>query len=273
MLALFGVGWVCCCQGQTNFLGVTLTDALPIDGKGNCVDAPSLAVGETAPGAFCTGLARAELIIQLPPIPRGAGLGRATLGLYLQENTGSNGNPTFGAVSLYHNWKPNSYSLDASDYEDTNFVFVTNVLTPGSPTGSYYEMDVTDQIAKDYASDGATPWSNFRFQVDGLQYRGTGNHYAFSLTGASGNQPGYLNYLLVTGTNGPYRPQLQVIRESLGQVQLTWPRAAASFVLETSASLAGGWSEVTNEPMLVSGTFGVDLPASADRMFFRLRQR
>jgi hypothetical protein len=67
------------------------------------------------------------------------------------------------------------------------------VVTPNSPTGRYYDIDVTAQVAKDYASDGATPFSDFRFQVDGLQFTGASHFYQFYFAG--GPFPAYPGYL------------------------------------------------------------------------------
>ena len=141
-----------------------------------------LIVGEVASGYPVTGLSRGRCGMQLPPQPPGSKLVKATLSLYLYGSTGSNGNATFGPLSLYHNSKPDSViSVSDKDYADTKYLLVTSaVVTPSSSAGRYYDVDVTPQIAGDYALGGVTPCPDFRLQVDGLQFLGGLHYYDFA---------------------------------------------------------------------------------------------
>lgn len=260
-------------HAQTNFLGFTLVDNPPITGSADELTGPMLLAGEVNAAGFPpVGLARARLIVQLPPLPANSPLSHATLGLYLLSNTGNSGNATFGPLSLYHNFKPNSVALSTEDYADTNYVLVTNsVVTPDSPAGQYYEADVTAQVAKDYAADGAAPVSDFRFEVDGLQYTGGTHYYQFYFAGVPYTvHPVYLNITV----SAPNFPVLSFgFQNTLSKLALSWPTNYDSYILKSADSPnAQSWTTVTNQPVVANGQFRVTIDANLTRQFFRLQQ-
>lgn len=260
-------------SAQTNFAGFTLFDNPPITGSADELMGPMLLIGEVNSAGFPPiGLARARLIIQLPSLLANSQLSHATLGLYLESNTGNSGNTTFGSLSLYHNFQPNSVALNTDDYADTNYVLVTNsVVTPDSPTRQYYEMDVTAQIAKDYAADGATPISDFRFEVDGLQYTGGTHYYQFYFAG--GPYPVYPGYLNLSFTTKNCPMLSCVLQNTSSQMALSWLTNYEKFVLTTADSpSAQGWTTVTNQPVVTNGQFRVTIDATLTHQFFRLQQ-
>ena len=270
LAGLLGAGLVCCCEAQPNYWGFALVDNPPLDGQSICVSGPSLTTGEFNNGPGCAGVSRCELIVELPKAPQGSGLGYARLSLYLEYNSGTNGNATFGPLSMYHNWHPNAFGLSDTDYSDTNFVFVTNVLSPDSVSGRYYDIDVTAQVAKDYACDGATPFSNFRFQVNGLQYSGGSHAYSFYFAGGGGAYRARLSVGFLT----PYQPMLETSKTDADHAEFRWPIEASGFCLEGNDLLTPtGWTTVTNEPVLAGDRFKVNLQTKPGHWFFRLRQR
>jgi hypothetical protein len=54
-------------------------------------------------------------------------------------------------------------------------------------------------------------------------------------------------------------------------VVVSWPAAATNLVLESSSSLATGWTEVTTPPVTNSQAISVTLPAVGPQQFFRLK--
>jgi hypothetical protein len=56
-------------------------------------------------------------------------------------------------------------------------------------------------------------------------------------------------------------------------VVLSWSTNMPPAVLEKTASLAGGWSDVTNEPAVSGNLWTVTLPHDSASQFFRLRQQ
>jgi hypothetical protein len=222
------------------------------------------------------GLSRAKLLmLGLPTIPSGSQFGSATLRLYLQSNTGNAGNTTFGSLSLYHylHLTYPQITISLTDYADTNYVLVTNsVVTPTTPTGQYYDIDVTAQVAKDY-EDGAAPVLDFRFQVDGLQFMGTSHYYEFDSGG--GGHPPQLLLMFSGGPSIPIRPLLSLdFQRANSALVLSWPTNYAHFVLESADSpLAPTWTAVTNETAIIDGQFAFTIFTTKAAQFFRLHQK
>ena len=68
------------------------------------------------------------------------------------------------------------------------------------------------------------------------------------------------------------RPALDLVAQPDGQFRLAWPESATNWLPVCSATLAGAtWSDITNEPVLVSGmqTLVLDRPEPA--LFFQMR--
>jgi hypothetical protein len=80
----------------------------------------------------------------------------------------------------------------------------------------------------------------------------------------------------IEASNGPppVPPSLQMIASG-GQVMVSWPAAATSFVLESSPALgaAASWVRVTDGIAIANGNFVCSKPATAAAEFFRLRQQ
>ena len=261
------------CHAQTNVYGVILIDSPPIDGKVDLLMG-GLTIGQqNEPGFFGNGLCRARLVVQLPPMPPSSQLAAATLSLYLEHNTGSAGNPTFGPLSLYHNFHPNSVQISDTDYADTNYLLVTSsVIAPASPPGQYYDFDVTAQVTQDYASDGPTPVSDFRFQVDGLAFIGGSHFYEFYFAQSENAvYPVRLNLQFLTAAPPPTLSlSLQTTPPLL---KLHWPDSASDYILESANSVTSTWSAVTNRPTICDGECQVSLEAAQTQQFFRLHRQ
>lgn len=68
------------------------------------------------------------------------------------------------------------------------------------------------------------------------------------------------------------KPSLALARIAQG-VQLTWPAKATNYVLEASTSLpAVSWTPVTNAPTVIGRDRNLQLPATGNANFFRLRK-
>jgi len=55
-------------------------------------------------------------------------------------------------------------------------------------------------------------------------------------------------------------------------LRLSWPASATGYHLESSATLTGAWSEVTETPALENNQFVVEIPIANGQRFLRLRQ-
>ena len=264
------------CNGQQFKSTCTLSDVIPVDGNADELSGTDLVIGEVSKSRYpIQGLSRAELLMMgLPPIPTNGQFAGATLRLYLKGNTGNVGNASFGALSLYHcpHLPHPNITVSLADYADTNFVLATNsVVAPNSPTGQYYEIDVTAQISKSYelATD-SEPVSDFRFQVDGLQYTGGSHYYEFDPAG--GNYPPQLMVLFSLGPSIPVRPALGIQRVN-STVIFAWSTNYTGFVLESANSpFFQTWKTLTNQPITINDQFQVSIEAAAAQQFFRLHQ-
>ena len=69
---------------------------------------------------------------------------------------------------------------------------------------------------------------------------------------------------------GPYQ---LLINGGLTGVGLTWPTNAVGWVLESTSQIetTNSWRLVTNTPAITETNYSLELPAIADRQFFRLR--
>jgi hypothetical protein len=251
---------------QPTFTVYSIIDNPPITGSGDTIQS-GFVVGElSSPSISMSGLYRSELIIQLPPLPPNSKLSSASLSLYLSYNSGTNGNASFGPISVYHNYAHNSLTFNSLDYSDPGFVLVTNsFIRPDSPSGQYYSLDVTAQLAEDYAHDGSAPFAAFRLQVDGLQYQASDHYYEFYYWS-------YPDQLTLQFTQLPPPTLTYGVNSSDHSLTLTWPAGASNFVLECADSLnATNWTAITNTYIL-NGQIGTIAPRSEPQQFFRLRQ-
>ena len=55
-------------------------------------------------------------------------------------------------------------------------------------------------------------------------------------------------------------------------VVVSWPASATNLVLESSSSLATGWTAVATAPATNQQVVSVTLPMAGDQMFFRLKE-
>ena len=76
-----------------------------------------------------------------------------------------------------------------------------------------------------------------------------------------------------TGAPPTPRPRLDLERLDPSRVRLAWPTNAADFHLEAAASLPpGGWTPVTNTPVVEGGRVTVTLEMQGAPQFFRLHK-
>ena len=201
-----------------------------------------------------SGLFRSELLLPLPTMPTNSQLASAVLSLNLASSSGTNGNSTFGPLSVYYSSSHNTLTFNTADYSSSDFVLVTNsFLTPGSPP-AIYNLDVTRQAAANFAVNRASQFIAFRFQVDGLQYQG-GNHYYgfnnFEQTYPFPQRPVFYPAQLTLQFSQLPPPLISCFLEpSDGLFILHWPAAAGNYVLESADELGStSWNPVTNAPL------------------------
>ena len=148
----------------------------------------SARVGEVDPA---TGSNLVERVVTKFPLPGEPGLAdrleTATLRFFLQQIVGTPAGP----VSLLHSTSDNDLDRLASDFEDASYLDTQlDLIQPSGPASAYYELDVTDQVLADYASDGANPLSAFRLQISELAFLEDNiGHYYFLGTGAGTTNP------------------------------------------------------------------------------------
>jgi hypothetical protein len=140
-------------------------------------------LGDTATAVLGTGSARigevdpptgsnlVEHLVAKFPLPSEPGLAdrfeSATLRFFLQQKVGTPAGP----LSVLHSTSDNDLDRLASDFEDAGYIDTQlDLIQPSGPAGAYYELDVTDQVLADYASDGANPLSAFRLQISELTF-------------------------------------------------------------------------------------------------------
>ncbi|MFV2065667.1 MAG: hypothetical protein ACC645_01715 [Pirellulales bacterium] len=115
----------------------------------------------------------------------------ATLRLYVE---GIEGTPA-GPISVYHDPTYSSRLPVASGYEDPGFVdTLADLAAPSAASdadqvGACYEVDVTDQVLLDYASDPFGAFSAFRLQVDGATFTEDNLSHRYRLTMLGGDHP------------------------------------------------------------------------------------
>lgn len=137
-------------------------------------------------GSSRNELGRVIAKFNVPDMPPGPVLESATLRFYLLANTG----PPTGSLSLFHSSDDNDLDQLASDYEDTSYKdTLLDLIQPTDATGAYYEVEVTDFVRADYATDGDDVLSAFRLQMDGATFveDGQGHGYVVTLPGAGAN--------------------------------------------------------------------------------------
>jgi CubicO group peptidase (beta-lactamase class C family) len=125
----------------------------------------------------------------LANLPRAADrLESATLRFFLEDIDGL---PT-APVSIWHSIGDNDTEEIASDYEDLGYEdTLLDLVTPGDKGQAYYEVDVTEFVAADYAADETAPQSTFRLQMDGATFLedAQSHRYRFTMPGADANHP------------------------------------------------------------------------------------
>jgi|GEM_PF-3354662 hypothetical protein len=162
-------------------------DDAPADGKGNAVYAGSPAndiagVGELDHSSV-KRMERSLFCFELPALPPGEKVERATLRLYLASLRDEGGK--LPAARLHHN-RPSTVATgyatyyENADFADTGLV----VATAQTPPGTWVEVDVTKFVEQDYAEDVTTPRSWFRIQADGLEFAddNRSHRYVFKLS-------------------------------------------------------------------------------------------
>ena len=134
---------------------------------------------------------------ELPDAPAGSPeLEKATLYFYVESYRGLPAGP----LSLWHSAEDNDLDQLASDFEDSDYADTLLDLLDladgpecggGCDVGAYYHLDVTDLVLADYESDGATPLSAFRLQVNEAVYVEDGlmNQYVLQMPGSSFGHP------------------------------------------------------------------------------------
>ncbi len=258
-------------HAQTNVTGASIGDAAPVDGVGDDLYIPLLVAGEVD-GTWgpVRGLYRAELLIQVPPLPPATILSSAPLSLYLEYNPG-----TLGPLNVYYNPTRNSVSLNTTDYSDPGYTLVGTLVTSNSPSGYYYSIDVTPQIENAY--ENSSPVADFRLQVDGLNFTGAPSHYYqfYCEPGNPLSPPAYpisLDRVILIPISLP--PAFGLSRPAPFAAILHWPTNAANDTLECTDSLsAPAWTPMTNEVAVVGDQFAFTVYLNKAAQFFRLRQK
>ena len=226
-------------HAQTNSAVLSLVDTPPINGQGDSVESGFM-VGELI-NAPLSGLFPSELLIPLPAMPTNSRLTSAVLSLNFSGSSGTNGNSTFGSLSVYYSFSHNTLTFDTADYSASDFVLVTNAfLRPNSPS-AIYNMDVTPQVASNYAMSSAPQFLALRFQVDGLQYQG-GNHYYqfinFERDYPFPQSPEFYPAQLTLQFSQLSSPSIScILNQNLGLFFLHWPVTASNYVLVSAHTL------------------------------------
>jgi hypothetical protein len=87
-----------------------------------------------------------------------------------------------GPLSVFHSETDNDLDLLASDFENASYVdTLMDLVQPADVAGQFYELDVTDLVLADYASDGLDPFSAFRLQVNEAVFFEDGQKHRYRL--------------------------------------------------------------------------------------------
>lgn len=252
---------------QTNMIGVSIVDTVPMDGVGDDIYAPMLVIGEVD-GTWgpVHGLYRGELLIQLPTLPPACILAGAQLSLYLEHNPG-----TLGSLNVYYNPTRNTVSLNSTDYSDSAYTLVGTLVTSNSPAGQYCMIDVGPQIESAYENGSAV--AAFRLQVDDLNFTGAPDHfYRFYFASAYPVFPAYLNEGITTPLSLP--PGFGLSQATPSAAFLHWPTNATNYTLQCADSLSSpAWTTVTNEVAVIGQQSAFTVYLNKTAQFFRLRQK
>jgi len=271
-------GLLACSHAQTNSAVLSLVDTPPITGQGDSLESGFM-VGEQV-NAPLSGLFRSELLIPLPTMPTNSQLKSAVLSINFAGSSGTNGNSTFGPLSVYYSSNHNTLTFNTTDYASSDFVLVTNsFLTTDSPPG-IYNLDVTHQVATNYAINGTAQFLALRFQVDGLQFQGGNHYYRFSDFVQAAPFPQFPIYypaqLTLQFSQLPSPSLSCVLNTHLGLLFLHWPVVASNYVLEAAATLdSARWDTITNSRLTYTNNneIYVGVAPTNNQCFFRLRQR
>lgn len=271
-------GMLACSHAQTNSAVLSLVDTPPINGQGDSAESGFM-VGELV-NAPLSGLFRSELLVPLPTMPTNSRLMSAVLSLNFAGSSGTNGNSTFGALSVYYSSSHNTLTFDTADYSSSDFGLVTNsFLTPNSPS-AIYNLDVTRQVTTNYAISSASQFLAIRFQVDGLQYQGGNHYYRFNNFVQDYPFPQrsvfYPAQLTLQFSQLPSPSISCVLNQSLGLLFLHWPVTASNYVLVSADTLdSASWNAVTNSPLTYTNNneIYVGIAPTNNQCLFRLRQQ
>jgi len=113
----------------------------------------------------------------------------ATLRVYVEDIEGTPAGP----ISVYHDPDRNPGKRRGDEFQDTGFEDTLADLTAplaaaeDGVTGAYYEVDVTDQVLRDYASDPLGAVAAFRLQVDNAMFDedNLSNRYRLTMPGGA----------------------------------------------------------------------------------------
>jgi Concanavalin A-like lectin/glucanases superfamily len=84
---------------------------------------------------------------------------------------------------------------------------------------------------------------------------------------------GQVASLYAAGPNVVVGPQLNITPTTGGQLNVTWPANATSFILQSTTNLtSGAWSMVSGTPTVVNGLNTLTIGSSQARVFYRLKQ-
>jgi phospholipase/lecithinase/hemolysin len=150
--------------------------------------APAVVVGErdTQDGNAIVRLVAKYDLPRMPAVARR--LGSATLRLFLENIEGDPAGP----ASLFHSVGDNDLDELPSDCEDGSYTdTLLDLVNPSDESQRYYELDVTDVVLADYASDGDDPLSAFRLQINEAEFveDDQSHRYRFAMPGATTNHP------------------------------------------------------------------------------------
>lgn len=167
---------------------------------------------------------------------------------------------------------------------NTNNVFVA-VVSPDASSFKYAALfggarnDIAYGLAIDSAANtyivGNTTSSNFP-TVYSLEsrpafLRNSNDVFLAMIPLGSILPPSAQTALSLKSAAAPGEPTL-FITQSNGSISLTWPDAAANFILESNTTLSpDGWQPVSQPPVSAGGWQSITLPAANASEFFRLR--
>ena len=95
-------------------------------------------------------------------------------------------------MSLFHSLSDNDTDQLPSDFEDESYQDTQlDLVSSAAEPGRYYDLDVTEIVLADYASDESNPVSAFRLQVTEQMFEDDGQvpRYIFTMRATEVNPP------------------------------------------------------------------------------------